>query len=158
MTIVEKFWQGVKEFNQQQFYACHDTLEAIWIEAPESDKRFYQGVLQVAVGCYHLSNHNWRGAVMLLGEGVRRLSDYQPEYQGIDVELLMEQANQLLQTLQRIEPEQIELFWQQLQNSGASSLERLDFSPPRFARSPQEQNLVVNCKLPQITKVDSSRS
>ena len=54
----QAFWQGVEEFNQQQFYACHDTLEAIWIEAPESDKRFYQGVLQVAVGCYHLSNNN----------------------------------------------------------------------------------------------------
>lgn len=144
MTLAEKFWQGVKEFNQQQFYACHDTLEAIWIEAPESDKRFYQGVLQVAVGCYHLSNYNWRGAVMLLGEAVRRLCDYQPEYQGINVELLMEQANQLLQTLQRLEPEQIELFWQQLQNSAPSSTER----------PPQEQNLVGDCKLPQIQKVD----
>ena len=144
MTVVEKFWQGVKEFNQQQFYACHDTLEAIWIEAPQSDKRFYQGVLQVAVGCYHLSNYNWRGAVILLGEAVRRLCDYQPEYQGINVESLMEQASLLLQALQKIEPEQVELFWQQLQNPVASAIER----------SPQEQNLIGDCKLPHITKVN----
>ncbi len=144
MTVVEKFWQGVKEFNQQQFYACHDTLEAIWIEAPESDKRFYQGVLQVAVGCYHLSNQNWRGAVILLGEAVRRLCDYQPEYQGINVESLMEQASLLLQALQKIEPEQVELFWQQLQNPVASATER----------SPQAQNLIGDCRLPHIKKVE----
>jgi hypothetical protein len=65
-----EFWQGVEQFNQRQFYACHDTLEAIWIEAGEPDKKFYQGVLQVAVGLYHLGNDNWRGAVILLGEGV----------------------------------------------------------------------------------------
>jgi predicted metal-dependent hydrolase len=75
----EEFLQGVEQFNKREFYACHDTLEAIWIEAAESDKRFYQGILQVAVGCYHLTNHNWRGAVILLGEGVRRLNDYEPD-------------------------------------------------------------------------------
>ncbi|MGF1541085.1 MAG: DUF309 domain-containing protein [Pleurocapsa sp.] len=116
MTTPPEFWQGVEEFNQREFYACHDTLEAIWLEAPELDKRFYQGVLQVAVGCYHLSNYNWRGAVMLLGEAVKRLCDYRPIYHGIDVESLLQQSNNLLQALQRIEPEGVAEFWQQLQN------------------------------------------
>ena len=122
----QAFWQGVEEFNQQQFYACHDTLEAIWIEAPELDKKFYQGVLQVAVGCYHLSNNNWRGAVILLGEAVRRLCDYQPTHHGIDVELLLQQSNLLLQALQQIEPEQVEEFWQQLQNKSLKKYQSSD--------------------------------
>ncbi|NEQ23504.1 MAG: DUF309 domain-containing protein, partial [Microcoleus sp. SIO2G3] len=33
----EEFWQGVEQFNQQEFYACHDTLEALWMEAFEPD-------------------------------------------------------------------------------------------------------------------------
>jgi predicted metal-dependent hydrolase len=41
------FWQGVEEFNQQEFYACHDTLELIWMEAEESERNFYQGVRAV---------------------------------------------------------------------------------------------------------------
>lgn len=123
MTLSSAFEQGVEEFNLRQFYACHDTLEAIWIEAPETDKKFYQGILQVAVGCYHLSNHNWRGAVILLGEAVRRLCDYQPTYQGIDVELLLHQSNQLLQALQQIEPKRVAEFWQQLQKT--SSVEQV---------------------------------
>ncbi|MBR8828626.1 MAG: DUF309 domain-containing protein [Gomphosphaeria aponina SAG 52.96 = DSM 107014] len=98
------FWQGVEQFNQQEFYPCHDTLEALWMEATEPDRTFFQGILQIAVACYHLRNHNWRGAVILLGEGVRRLHGYQPEYEGIDVSNLVFESNRLLKELQAIEP------------------------------------------------------
>jgi hypothetical protein len=110
----EEFWQGVEQFNQQEFYACHDTLEALWMEALEPQKQFYQGVLQIAVACYHLSNLNWRGAVVLLGEGIRRLRDYQPVYEGIDVTELLTQSIQLLKALQQAGPEQVADFVKQL--------------------------------------------
>jgi len=105
-----EFWRGVEEFNHQAFYECHDTLEALWMEALDPEKRFYQGVLQIAVGCYHLSNHNWRGAVMLLGEGIRRLVDYTPAEYGVDVTKLVEQSNLLLKALQSSGIEKVESF------------------------------------------------
>jgi hypothetical protein len=111
----EEFWQGVEQFNQQEFYACHDTLEAVWMEALEPQKRFYQGVLQIAVACYHLGNLNWRGAVVLLGEGIGRLRDYQPIYEGVDVTELLSQSIQLLKALQQVEPEKVGDFVQQLE-------------------------------------------
>lgn len=98
--IPEEFWQGVDQFNRGEFYACHDTLEAIWIEAPVFEKKFYQGILQIAVGLYHLGNHNWRGAVILMGEGLNRLREYEPEYHGIDVERFREDAAELLSAIQ----------------------------------------------------------
>jgi uncharacterized protein len=101
------FWQGVEEFRNGQFYECHDTLEAIWIEAQEPHKTFFQGILQIAVACYHLGNQNWRGAVILLGEGIRRLSPYQPEYGNIDVDYLLDTSSFLLSHLQFTGPEQI---------------------------------------------------
>ncbi|MGG6264704.1 DUF309 domain-containing protein [Leptolyngbya sp. AN03gr2] len=100
--IPEEFWQGVDQFNQGEFYACHDTLEAIWIEAPMFDKKFYQGILQIAVGLYHLGNHNWRGAVILMGEGLSRLGDYQPDYGGINVEQLVDETAEFLSQVQTI--------------------------------------------------------
>jgi predicted metal-dependent hydrolase len=106
----ELFWQGVDEFNRKEFYACHDILESIWLEAPESDKRFYQGILQIAVACYHLGNLNWRGAVILLGEGIRKLYDYQPDYYGVDVSNLVEQSSNLLHQLQQITPDRVGEF------------------------------------------------
>ena len=114
----QAFWQAVAEFNQQQYYACHDTLEALWLDSSEPDKRFYQGVLQVAVACYHLQNCNWRGAVVLMGEGLQKLSDYQPVYQEIDVTSLITTSYQLLQRLQQIQPEQIREFVAQIPAEG----------------------------------------
>lgn len=112
--LPEEFWQGVEQFNQQQFYACHDTLEALWMEAIASDKQFYQGILQVAVGLYHLGNQNWRGAVILLGEGINRLRTYQPDYEEVDVEGFLEQTASILKLLQTTGPEQVTTVLQQL--------------------------------------------
>lgn len=108
--------QGVTEFNQQEFYACHDTLEALWMDSTEPDRRFYQGLLQIAVACYHLSNLNWRGAVTLLGEGTRRLYDYQPSYATIDVEQLLEDSFTLLESLQNTPPENLGQLLEQIQS------------------------------------------
>ncbi|MEH2011276.1 DUF309 domain-containing protein [Nostoc sp.] len=101
-TIPQEFWQGVEQFNSGEFYACHDTLEALWIEAGEPEKTFYQGILQIAVALYHLENRNWRGAVILLGEGSNRLRRYPSSYSGVDVDELLSQSAVLLTTLQQI--------------------------------------------------------
>ena len=94
--------QGIAEFNAGEYYACHDTLEALWMDSIDPDKKFYQGVLQIAVACYHLHNRNWRGAVTLLGEGMGRLPYYQPVYAGIDVVGLIRDSSNLLKILQSI--------------------------------------------------------
>ena len=100
-----EFWQGVEQFNAGEFYACHDTLEAIWIEAEESDKKFYQGILQIAVALYHLGNQNLRGAVILLGEGSNRLRPYSVGYVQLDISDLIQQAIELLTDLQTHDPQ-----------------------------------------------------
>lgn len=64
------------------------------------DRGFYQGILQIAVGLYHLKNHNWHGAAILLGEGTSRLPEYLPEYYSIDVESLLEDSLLILRTVQ----------------------------------------------------------
>ncbi|MEH2124596.1 DUF309 domain-containing protein [Nostoc sp.] len=105
--IPQEFWQGVEQFNSGEFYACHDTLEALWIEASEPEKSFYQGILQIAVALYHLENRNWRGAVILLGEGSNRLRRYPSSYGGVDVDELLSQSAALLTNLQQIGPDKI---------------------------------------------------
>ncbi|OCQ90416.1 hypothetical protein BCD64_27450 [Nostoc sp. MBR 210] len=100
-TMPQEFWQGVEQFNSGQFYACHDTLEALWIEAIEPEKTFYQGILQIAVALYHLRNENLRGAAILLGEGSNRLRRYPDSYGGINVDELLSQSAELLTVLQQ---------------------------------------------------------
>lgn len=91
-ALPPEFWQGVEQFNQGEFYACHDSFEALWTEAHEPDRTFYQGLLQLAVGLYHLGNHNWQGAATLLGEAIGRLRPYDDNYGGIALAPLRAQA------------------------------------------------------------------
>ena len=95
-----KFEEAIAQFNSGDYYACHDTLESIWNDSLQSDRAFYQGILQIAVGLYHLRNQNWYGAAILLGEGTSRLPPYLPEYQSIDVENLLADSLQILRTVQ----------------------------------------------------------
>ncbi|MCT7983227.1 DUF309 domain-containing protein [Laspinema sp. A4] len=135
--IPEEFWQAVEQFNAQDFYACHDTLEALWMDAVEPDKKFYQGVLQIAVSLYHLGNLNWRGAAILLGEGMSRLGYYSPEYYNINVEKLLRESQKILRALQESGPDNVAEFAQQLLSS-----DRLE---------PTDE--IAGLKVPQIVKV-----
>ncbi len=107
-TIPQQFWQGIELFNTGKFYACHDTLEALWMESTEPDKSFYQGILQISVALYHLGNGNLKGAIILLGEGSNRLARYPSVYSQIDVDELLEQSIGLLKALQQKQLEQID--------------------------------------------------
>ncbi len=122
-ALPTSFWQGVQEFQSGQFYECHDTLEALWIEAQEPNKTFFQGILQIAVGCYHLGNQNGRGAVILLGEGIRRLSPYQPDYGNIDVNTLLDTSSVLLSHLQTAGAEGVAKYSALIQGYGSDSFE-----------------------------------
>lgn len=110
-----KFWQAIKQFNEGEFYACHDSLEALWLEACEPDKTFYQGILQIAVACYHLTNYNLRGSIILLGEGMRKLTSYEPDYYEIDVTNLNKMSLNLLLILQQINQENPENLVNEIQ-------------------------------------------
>ncbi|MDJ0733863.1 MAG: DUF309 domain-containing protein [Nostocaceae cyanobacterium] len=105
--LPEEFWEGVEQFNSGQFYACHDTLEALWIDAVEPEKSLYQGILQIAVALYHLGNQNLRGAVILLGEGSNRLRRYPSTYGGIDIDTLLDHSITLLKALQELQPQDV---------------------------------------------------
>ncbi len=100
--------KAIEQFNQKEFYACHDLLEAMWMDAYFPEKTFYQGLLQIAVGLYHLGDRNWNGSKILLGEGISRLRDFQPEYMEVNVTKLVRDSSDLLKTLQKSGKEELE--------------------------------------------------
>lgn len=94
---------AVEQFNHGDFYGCHDTLESLWMEAPPELRNFYQGILQIAVACYHLGHGNRRGAMLLLGEGISRLRAYPEDFGGVGVSSLVGQSRTLLDHLRRVD-------------------------------------------------------
>lgn len=130
MTVPDDFFVGVRQLNEGEFYSCHDILEALWFEMMEPEKSLYQGILQIAVGCYHLENHNLRGATILMGEGLQRLrNNEEQDYAGFDITDFVGQGEKLLQTLQLLEPEKVEALATELQEKDAfPKLQQLDRS------------------------------
>ena len=82
----EAFRRGVELFNQQRFFDCHEVLEAIWLEESESEKPFYQGLIQVAAGFHQLfEKRNPKGALSLMAAGAEKLRRYPSPHGGLDL-------------------------------------------------------------------------
>ena len=108
---------GLQQFNQGDYYACHDTLEAIWMEAPIAEKPFFQGILQLAVALYHLGNYNWQGTAILLGEGISRLTPFEPHYYCVKVTDLLDCASVWLESVQQLGAGQVTVLAEALNQS-----------------------------------------
>ena len=89
VPLEEQFLRGVEEFNRGRFFECHDTIEDLWMHYRRADRRFYQGIIQLAVGCYHFSMGNYTGARNLYAKGDEKLRDYHPTHRGLDVTRLL---------------------------------------------------------------------
>ena len=109
--VAARFRRAIDEFNSRFFFECHETLEGIRMEDPRSDaRRFFQGLLQVAVGFLHLSNLNFRGAVNLLERGSAKLERFRPEHCGVDVGDLLRDVAASRAEIERLGPERLADF------------------------------------------------
>lgn len=102
--------EGVRLFNAGQFYECHHSLEAIWLEERDPIRYLYQGVLQVGVGFHHLRRGNWRGAVKLLRDGIDKVECFLPTCMSLDTARLAREASICLIELHTLGQEQVQAF------------------------------------------------
>ncbi len=82
--------QGVEEFNQGNFFEAHELWEEAWNDVVGEEKRFYQGLVQIAAGYHKLSLAQYNGARKLLERGSQTLNGFLPDYAGIDLAPLLE--------------------------------------------------------------------
>ena len=98
--IIDRFENGIKKFNEGEFYDCHDILEDVWFEIRGSSRRFYQGLIHLAVGFFHLTRrNNLNGTLSQLNKGIIKLSDYSPEFQGVEIKNLLKNVSNCLEEL-----------------------------------------------------------
>lgn len=79
---------AVALWSQQRFFEAHEVLEDVWNAAAEGDRLFWQGIIQVAVGCCHHQRGNVAGCVALFRRAADKLAGYPDVYRGVDVEQL----------------------------------------------------------------------
>jgi uncharacterized protein len=71
-------------FNREEFFVCHEELEAIWTPERGPRRVFLQALIHFAVAFYHDSRGNPVGASRQLRKGLRKLAGFLPECEGID--------------------------------------------------------------------------
>lgn len=79
---------GIRLFNQGLFFDAHEVLEDVWRAAPEEERKFLQGLIQVAVALHHHSKGNTAGARSVMARASRNLSRYPEQFGGIQLSLL----------------------------------------------------------------------
>ena len=89
MNKKSELQKGIAEFNRGDYFECHETLEDVWMLEAGEDKRFYQGLIQLSVGFFHLLNRNFRGAASQWEKGVAKLADYDDVHLGVSLKTLL---------------------------------------------------------------------
>lgn len=95
----KQYLEGLRLFNAEEFFECHDVLEEIWSETIGEEQKFYQGLIQAAVALYHFGNGNLGGARKLYHSARKYLERYGNRYMGIDLEIFLNAFQNCFQEL-----------------------------------------------------------
>lgn len=77
--------EGIRLFNDREFFACHDVFEDFWSEVTGPEKTFFQGLIHAAVCLFHFEEGNLGGARKMYGSCVAYLQSFEPVFCGIPV-------------------------------------------------------------------------
>jgi predicted metal-dependent hydrolase len=95
----KSFRRGVEQFNAREFFEAHETWEEIWLRAPEPEKTFLQGIIQVAAAFHHYRRGNAAGAQSLLNAGRKKLEQFPALYRRLNLESLRAAAREWAEAL-----------------------------------------------------------
>jgi len=84
-----RYLEGIEHFNVCDFFEAHEVWEELWADYRGPDRKFYQGLIQVAVCLHHFGNGNTRGAKKLYLSSIGYLQEYRPHRLGLDLEKLL---------------------------------------------------------------------
>ena len=84
-----EYRRGIALFNRAEFFQAHEVLEDIWRAAPTEDKKFLQGLVQVAVAFHHYSTGNFVGMRSVMERAMRNMTGHPQRIEGIKLAPLM---------------------------------------------------------------------
>ena len=101
---------GLQLLAAGDYFGAHEALESAWKEEANPIRGLYQGVLQVAVGYYHLSRGNYPGALKMFARSSSWLAPFPEVCQGIAVGQLRRDVQTLVAELNRLGPTRLSLL------------------------------------------------
>ena len=99
-----EYRRGITLFNRAEFFQAHEVLEDIWRAAPVEEKKFLQGLVQVAVAFHHYSTGNFVGMRSVMERAIRNLTGYPQRMEGIQLAPLMRSLTQWREAMDSGQP------------------------------------------------------
>lgn len=94
------YQEGLEAFNSSRFFEAHEHWEDLWRETLEPDKRFLQGLIQVAAAFHHYSRANLLGTRKLLQAGLLKLDDFPDVHGGLEIAALRSAVREWLAAIE----------------------------------------------------------
>jgi predicted metal-dependent hydrolase len=94
-----RYLAGILYFNEQDFFEAHEIWEDLWSESHGDERRFYQGLIQAAVGLFHFGGGNLGGAVKLYRSSFDYMKQCGSSFLGLDVAEFWRQMGQCFEPI-----------------------------------------------------------
>ena len=78
---LESLRRGVEHFRAGDYFAAHDDWEEVWQGLRGRQRMFWQAMIQLVVGAYHLTNGNGKGCESLWSKALVRCDDLAQMYE-----------------------------------------------------------------------------
>ena len=95
----EQYREGIRLFNEEEFFECHDVLEELWSETTGPDRKYLQGLIQASIALFHFGNENFGGAKKLYLSARKNLELFGEEHMGIRLSRFLQDFQRCFQEL-----------------------------------------------------------
>lgn len=96
-------FEGIEYFNKKKFYDAHESWELLWTEYPLKDALYIQGLIQLSVAYFHITNINLTGSKNLFNKCLPKLKKFPNRHRDLNNLEIIDNAERSLNKVNNIE-------------------------------------------------------
>ena len=97
------FLKGIDSFNDKSFYDAHESWELLWTEYALKDALFVQGLIQLSVAFFHITNLNLIGSKNLFNKCLPKLKKFPSNHRDLNLSDIIDSAEESLKMVSNID-------------------------------------------------------
>ena len=96
------FLRGIDSFNNKAFYDAHESWELLWTEYSLQDSLFIQGLIQLSVAFFHITNLNLAGSKSLFNKCLPKLKKFPSNHRDLNLASIVDNSEKSLVMINNI--------------------------------------------------------
>lgn len=90
--------EGIRYFNGERFWECHESFEGVWKECYEGEKDLVQGIILAAAGLVHYQKSQDDICLSIFNRALKKLSVAAGKYHSIDIDSLRHRLQKMVKS------------------------------------------------------------